>query len=113
VGAGERGPAIEQAELAEVLAVAGLRRLQNTSGCTAYYDGQRRDAWQEPSEIDLVWARDLAESIVATTEVHSGTHCAEERCRDFRSTDAYPVRDYEFVSDHCPVVLDLVRADDD
>jgi hypothetical protein len=113
VGAGARGPAIEQAELAQVLAGEQLRRLHNASGCTAYYDGQRRDAWQEPSEIDLVWARDLAESIHPDTQVRSGTHCAEERCRDFRSTDAYPVRDYELVSDHCPVVLDLSRADDD
>jgi endonuclease/exonuclease/phosphatase family metal-dependent hydrolase len=113
VGAGSRGPAIEQAELEQALDGAGLRRLRNASGCTAYYDGQRRDAWQEPSEIDLVWARDLAESIEADTQVRSGTHCAEERCRDFRSTDAYPVRDYELVSDHCPVVLDLARADDD
>jgi endonuclease/exonuclease/phosphatase family metal-dependent hydrolase len=113
VGAGTRGPAIEQAELAQVLAPAQLRRLRNTGGCTAYYDGQRRDAWKEPSEIDLVWARDLAESIGPDTEVRSGTHCAEERCQDFRSSDAYPVRDYELVSDHCPVVLDLTLADDD
>ena len=112
-GAGARGPALEQAELAEVLDVTGLRRLRNAGGCTAYYDGQRRDAWKEPSEIDLVWTRDLAESLESTTEVHSGTHCAEERCRDFRSTEAYPVRDFESVSDHCPVVLDLARADDD
>jgi endonuclease/exonuclease/phosphatase family metal-dependent hydrolase len=112
-GAGARGPATEQEELARVLAPAELRRLPNASGCTAYYDGQRRDAWQEPSEIDLVWARDLAESLEPDTQVRSGTHCAEERCRDFRSSDAYPVRDYESISDHCPVVLDLARADDD
>lgn len=113
VGAGTRGPEIEQAELAQVLDGAQLRRLRNASGCTAYYDGQRRDAWKEPSEIDLVWARGLAESIEPDTQVRSGAHCAEERCRDFRSSDAYPVRDYEMVSDHCPVVLDLARADDD
>ena len=76
-------------------------------------DGRRRDAWKEPSEIDLVWTRDLAESLAAEAQVHSGTHCAAKRCRDFRSTEAYPLRDYEFVSDHCPVILDLTRADDD
>lgn len=113
VGAGTRGPALEQAELADVLAEVELRRLSNASGCTAYYDGRRRDAWKEPSEIDLVWVRALDESLGVDAQVVSGTHCASERCRDFRSTKAYPVADFESVSDHCPIVLDLVRADDD
>jgi endonuclease/exonuclease/phosphatase family metal-dependent hydrolase len=112
-GSGPGGPALEQRELAGVLAQTKLRRLSSATGCTAYYDGERRDAWKEPSEIDLVWARGLTESLDADARVYSGTHCAAERCRDFRSTDAYPLRDYEFVSDHCPVVLDLTRADDD
>ena len=112
-GHGALGPAFEQSELAKVFAPASVRRLTSATGCTAYYDGQRRDAWKEPSEIDLVWVRGLDESLDANAEVHSGTHCAASRCEDFRSTDAYPVRDYESVSDHCPVVLDLRRADDD
>ncbi len=107
------GPAVEQRELGEVLAPAGLRRLTSATGCTAYYDGRRRDAWKEPSEIDLVWARELGESLAADAQVHSGTHCSASACRDFRSTAAYPNRDYESVSDHCPVVVDLARADDD
>ncbi|KIG18624.1 hypothetical protein DB30_00309 [Enhygromyxa salina] len=112
-GQGARGPALEQGELAQQLAPIDVRRLSSATGCSAYYDGQRRDAWKEPSEIDLVWVRGLEESLDANSEVHAGTHCAASRCQDFRSTDAYPVRDYEFVSDHCPVVLDLRRADDD
>lgn len=106
-------PAVEQRELASVLGPAGLRRLPSATGCSAYYDGKRRDAWKEPSEIDLVWARALDESLEVDARVFSGTHCAASRCRDFRSTAAYPVRDYESVSDHCPVVVDLLRADDD
>ncbi|HLT41027.1 MAG TPA: hypothetical protein VK034_32340, partial [Enhygromyxa sp.] len=106
-------PAVEHRELDRVLAPAELRRLPCATGCTAYYDGQRRDAWKEPSEIDLIWARELRESLASDAVVFSGTHCAASRCRDFRSTDAYPVRDYEAVSDHCPVVVDLLRADDD
>lgn len=111
--AGRDGPAIEQAEAAGILASAGLRRLTNHTGCTAYYDGKRRDAWKEPSEIDLVWARGLAESLTPDATVYSGTHCAAHRCNDVRSTEAYPLHDYAFVSDHCPVIVDLTRADDD
>jgi endonuclease/exonuclease/phosphatase family metal-dependent hydrolase len=107
------GPAIEQAEIAELFAGVGLRRLRNATGCSAYYDGRRRDAWKEPSEIDLIWVRELHESISADAQVFSGTHCAASSCREFRSTQAYPVNDYVSVSDHCPVVVDLVRADDD
>ena len=90
-----------------------MRRLTNATGCTAYYDGQRRDAWKEPSEIDLIWARGLAEALPANAQAASGTHCAAQRCEDARSTEAYPLYDYAFVSDHCPVVLDLLREDDD
>nr|WP_255216312.1 endonuclease/exonuclease/phosphatase family protein [Pseudenhygromyxa sp. WMMC2535] len=112
-GAPGAGPGEEHRELDAALAAAGLRRIENAGGCSAYYDGQRRDAWKEPSEIDLVWVRELGESLGLGARVHPGTHCAAHGCRDFRSTEAYPVRDYESVSDHCPVILDLQRADDD
>ena len=112
-GAPGQGPADEQRELTEHLSAAALRRLPNASGCSAYYDGRRRDAWKEPSEIDLVWIRELDEALGSEAQVVSGAHCQRYACRDFRSTQAYPVRDYERVSDHCPVVLDLARRDDD
>ncbi|MFV8752734.1 endonuclease/exonuclease/phosphatase family protein [Nannocystaceae bacterium ST9] len=103
----------EQRELAAALAPAELRRIPSRDGCTAYYDGRRRDAWKEASEIDLVWARGLEESLDGATRVLAGTHCARHSCQAFRSSDAYPEPDYERLSDHCPVVLDLTRADDD
>jgi endonuclease/exonuclease/phosphatase family metal-dependent hydrolase len=103
----------EQRELANALAPARLRRIPSHDGCTAYYDGRRRDAWKEPSEIDLMWVRGLDESLDGATRLVVGTHCARRSCQPFRSTDAYPEPDYERLSDHCPVVLDLTRADDD
>jgi endonuclease/exonuclease/phosphatase family metal-dependent hydrolase len=103
----------EQRELATALAPAQLQRIPSHDGCTAYYDGRRRDAWKEPSEIDLMWVRGLNESLDGATRLWTGTHCARRSCQPFRSTDAYPEPDYEGLSDHCPVVLDLTRADDD
>lgn len=103
----------EQGELVAALAPAGLERVASREGCSAYHDGRRRDAWKEPSEIDLVWIRGLAESRDDEERVHAGTHCASRSCQPFRSTDAYPEPDYERLSDHCPIVLDLTRADDD
>ncbi len=103
----------EQRELAAALEPAELRRIPCADGCTAYYDGRRRDAWKEPSEIDLVWVRGLAESLDADARVRAGTHCGNHRCEPFRSTEAYPEPTFEQISDHCPVVLDLTRADDD
>lgn len=103
----------EQRELAAALAPAELHRIPSLGGCTAYYEGRRRDAWKEPSEIDLMWVRGLEESLDGATRLQTGTHCARQSCQPFRSTDAYPEPDYEGLSDHCPVVLDLTPADDD
>ncbi len=103
----------EQAELRAALAPAQLWRIPSSDGCTTYYDGRRRDAWKEPSEIDLMWVRGLDESLDGATRLRAGTHCARRSCQAFRSTDAYPELDYEQLSDHCPLVLDLTRADDD
>lgn len=104
-----KGPAGEQAELATVLAPAGLRRLPNATGCSAYYEGGRRDAWKEPSEIDLIWVRGLEGWLAPEPQVFSGTMCAALACTQARSTEPYPLRDYAFVSDHCPLILDLDR----
>ena len=105
--AGREGPALEQAEIAEIFAPAGLRRLVNATGCSAYYEGARRDAWKQPSEIDLVWARGLEGWLAPEAVLFSGTICAAQACADARSTEAYPLRDYALVSDHCPLILDL------
>jgi hypothetical protein len=60
-----------------------------------------------------VWARGLHESLPEGSDSRVGTQCRRFACAPIRSTEAYPDPDLETVSDHCPVVLDLIRADDD
>lgn len=112
------GPAkgTPQAELAAVEAILGplgLRRLAASEPCSAYWDGVRRDAWQEPSLLDLVWVAGLDEGLDAATRVQPLHHCARHHCQSFRSTDAYPEPDFADLSDHCPVILDLAPGRDD
>jgi endonuclease/exonuclease/phosphatase family metal-dependent hydrolase len=99
--------------LEDLFGSAGLRRLPSARGCSTYWDGPRRDAWQEPSLLDLVWVGDLAEAMGGDAQAAALGHCARHRCEAFRSTDAYPDLDFETVSDHCPVIVDLAFADDD
>ena len=106
--------AVEVAALGAALGAAGLRQVPSAGGCSAYWDGPRRDAWKEPSLLDLVWVADLEEAVDAGAEALALAHCARHHCAAFRSTDAYPDPDFAAISDHCPVVLDLrAGADDD
>ncbi|MDC0717705.1 endonuclease/exonuclease/phosphatase family protein [Nannocystis bainbridge] len=95
------------------LGAAGLQRVVNGSGCSAYWDGGRRDVWHEPSLLDLVWVRGVLAGEVAKVQAESLLHCARHACRPFRSTPTHPERDYADVSDHCPVIVDFLRAPDD
>jgi endonuclease/exonuclease/phosphatase family metal-dependent hydrolase len=106
-------PQTELASLEAILAPLGLRRLAASEPCSAYWDGARRDAWQEPSLLDLVWVAGLHEGLDAAAQVRPLHHCARHRCQSFRSTAAYPEPDYADLSDHCPVVLDLAQGRDD
>lgn len=104
---GEQGDASrERDDLAAVLAAVGLRPLAIEGGCSAYWDGERRDAWQEPTLLDLAFvggafAQDL--ELVATP---LGA-CARHRCAPLRSTEAYPDAEIVGMSDHCPVLVEL------
>lgn len=114
----------ERRELAALLGRRALAPVEVAGGCSAYWDGERRDRWKEPSLIDLIWIRDLAEIGAERSKnpvgaasrgptARVGTHCGQHACRAFESTEAYPEPTYETVSDHCPVVLDLPLSDDD
>ena len=106
-------PEAELTALGAILEPLGLRRLAPTEPCSAYWDGARRDAWQEPSLLDLVWVASLHEGLGPQDGVRPLHHCARHHCRPFRSTQAHPEPDYADLSDHCPVVLDLAPGRDD
>lgn len=103
----------ELAALETVLGPLGLRRLVGPEPCSAYWDGTRRDAWHEPSLLDLVWVAGLDESHSHSAQAHPLHHCARHHCQAFRSTQAHPEPDYADLSDHCPVIVDLAAGQDD
>lgn len=110
-GAGE-GAEGELAALDGVLAEVGLTRVPSEAGCSAYWEGARRDAWHEPSLLDLVWISGLTEAVPEGLQARSLLHCARHHCEAFRSTEAHPERDYADLSDHCPVIVDLRPGED-
>ncbi len=112
-GGKDRDASAEMVQLEHALGQVGLTRVPTTMDCSAYWDGSRRDAWKEASLLDLVWVRDLQESFDADVRARPLAHCARHACANFRSTKTYPERDYATVSDHCPVMVDLHRGEDD
>lgn len=100
---GSAADELEQMQL--ILARQGLSHVENKEGCSVYWDGQRRDAWKEPSLLDMIWVAGFVHE--SLSPAYAFGHCARYRCQAFRSTEAYPELDYEAVSDHCPVVVDL------
>jgi endonuclease/exonuclease/phosphatase family metal-dependent hydrolase len=102
---------LEALELA--LAPAGLSVWETVGGCTAYWDGSRRDGWWEPSRLDLVWGAGWAEVPLGDRRSWPGTHCARHGCDPFSASEHHPDPDMHHISDHCPIVVDLPRTDDD
>ncbi|MCA9694938.1 MAG: hypothetical protein KC636_35495, partial [Myxococcales bacterium] len=91
--------------LTSVMAERGLVRAED-SGCTAYWDGSRRDAYKVASRLDLIWHA----GFTGAPRAVALAHCARHRCQPLRSTEAYPEPDFADLSDHCPVVVDLAGS---
>jgi endonuclease/exonuclease/phosphatase family metal-dependent hydrolase len=99
----------ERDDLARVLAEVGLRPLAIAGGCSAYWDGERRDAWLEPTLLDLAFvggaiAEEGGRRELVATPLGA---CARHRCAPLRSTEAYPDAEIVGMSDHCPVLVEL------
>lgn len=103
----------ELAALELALAPAGLALWETVGGCTAYWDGRRRDSWWEPSRLDLVWGAGWTEVAPSERRTWPGTHCARHRCAPFTASEHHPDPDMHGISDHCPIVIDLPLRDDD
>lgn len=99
-------PEREIASLAAAFAAEDLRRVEPSLPCSAYWEGGRFDRYEEASILDHVFI-DGAPPLAPAVQVAPGLHCRRHRCRPLRSTEAYPDLDYERVSDHCPMVLDV------
>jgi endonuclease/exonuclease/phosphatase family metal-dependent hydrolase len=103
-------PERELARVDRILRRAGLARLRNTSGCTAFWDGPRgRDGLFLPTATDHVYLRGAA--VRGASSATSWLHCARLGC-DQPLLSAPGAEDGTFfdVSDHCPVVVDVPIA---
>jgi endonuclease/exonuclease/phosphatase family metal-dependent hydrolase len=94
----------EIANLDETAGDMGLRRLTNSPSCTEYYRG--RGSFLDHILVTSAMAEAPSESVARVFG-----YCAEAECQPI-DQDHMPY-DYLFVSDHCPVVIDLIDADRD
>lgn len=106
---GARGgaPASEITSMCEEFSAVGLHRVVPTLPCTAYWEGARFDRFAEPSVLDHVFVERAAPAAPAV-QVAPGLQCSRSRCTPVSSTPAYPDLDLERVSDHCPLIIDVL-----
>lgn len=82
----------------------GLRRLSNSPACTEYYQGRG-------TILDHILVSDGMAEAGSDPRARVLGYCGENACRRL-DRDDMPY-DYTHVSDHCPVVIDLIDADQD
>ncbi|MEM7154010.1 MAG: hypothetical protein AAF799_14265 [Myxococcota bacterium] len=107
VAGGTSTPATaELRQLERVLASVGLGVWASNGGCTAYWEGSRRDSWWEPSRLDLAWSPITSPPDPDQRVAWSGAHCARHACDPVHASEHHPDPDLQGISDHCPVVID-------
>lgn len=103
-------PARELERVDRILRRAGLARVSNDSGCTAYWEGRAGgDGVFVPASTDHVFVR--GDAFATAPSATSWLHCARLGCAE-RLLSQPGAEDATFfdVSDHCPVVVDVAIA---
>ncbi len=99
----------EHARLATTLDEIDLRPLVDVGQCTSYWEGVRRDHWWVGSGLDAAYLSRAWPHASAWI----GGACARHQCDPIHNAPSHPDPDLSFVSDHCPLVIDLAGNDDD
>ena len=99
-------PPDERLALETRLAESELTPIE-VGACTSYWHGVRHDDWVEPARLDLAFAAGFAD---AHPVASVGTHCRRHRCEPFAGADVDP--SFTGLSDHCPVVVDMIQNAD-
>jgi endonuclease/exonuclease/phosphatase family metal-dependent hydrolase len=90
-----------------ILGRAGLQRLENTTGCTEYWEGAGdRDGVLVPSSLDFVFVRGALGNAV-DTPLQAWLHCARAGCAELVSRPGAEDGTFWDVSDHCPLTFEL------
>ena len=97
----------------QILARAHLRRLDNATGCTEYWEGfGSPDGVLVPSSLDHVYVRDLQER-ASEIPLEAWLHCRREHCQELVSRPGEEDGTYWDLSDHCPLTFELDDRDQD
>ena len=89
-----------------IVGEVGLKRVENATGCSQYWEGPGRpDGIFRSSLLDLVFVRGLT----AAGPARSWLHCERLQCADLVSRTGEEDGTFFDVSDHCPVTFEVRR----
>jgi len=107
VGSPRGGLEGELQSVDSILGRAGLERLQNSLGCTSYWEGGgKRDGVHVPSLLDHVFVGGFGPDAV-TKPLEAWLHCARWQCEDLISRTGEEDGTFWDVSDHCPLTFEI------